>query len=1298
MSFNHIQNKNLLDKSVFFPFKGRSLEEQISSKFVRGVKASKGIPIGEDQPLSFGEYRDDYVEFSMYTDEDRIVHWSMKKDFKIDYDGNILLDVYKHFESDEHLWDHPNYVVRYNFHRKVLGGSIGFKLFVEEISSSRTEMRVFPVMVGNDTTDEIWMEQFLSFFNTPFQQSVKNPYTDQNIEVSPEFKYVANFGYNILHHIINWTIDPNRPNSAIIKLYEPLSENISEGEEFWIVEEMARPYFDRMSVSRQRETRIGRLLKGPNYQIDFTVEEINDTGIQSWETLLSDDYTTTQQLVNEYLFGSEIEQAKLNIGFDDFSNFVHFSSAVDRLENWKYKLQLLESYQLEIESIESADDYDSSSHLKSLAKTNKDKISRIIGGFDAYEKWLYQSNHPSSYPKDDDNKLVRLEETEAVDWFDDMLDEAAVYDEKNNDNLVNNLPAFIKQDANNEQFLLFIGMMGHFFDLIWLYVKHMEYNSNRDEDILEFESLSKDLSHIISKSFGFELYNGFDIQELYKWAFNTNDKGEIYYVFSPLTGVEDDDTTVTYTVWPNYPFELGDNSNINEQRLSGEDVQKQVWRRLLNTLPHFVKNKGTKRSIKALLSCYGIPSTGLTIKEWGGTNVNHVPTLFEMEDYTHELNFYGRQHIETIWSKLAGTTVISSGTDWDDVMLTYKDQPKSVEIRFKTEYRGSNPITLLEIDDAVCVTLEPHPTKDKPWGEIKVQIKDSDGNVDVGYVADAPIFDGSYNMFLLSMRNEEPKLTYHFRKRSIFGNLMYSANGALDITNKHAEQWFDTSTSYIGGKPVSSFNNYQFLGTIDQFRFWRYDLPLEQFDEHTLAPFKYDWNNRYMIDNKAFLADKTLRLNRNLLLDVDFSTVNSLFFYEDTIYNESPNKNYIDNENEKIYGYGWDASEDQKYPYQYDVYYRINFVYSIKVGASALYNDKIRTEETNLLGPLSHDSSHEIGSLDQIIKDSPKLGIYFSPQQGINEDIIASLGIDDLNGLLGDPREVYDDDYGLLGMLNRKYWLKYDKPYDIPEYIRYIKNFNKAFFKQARKMVPERATLYDGLLLEPHILERYKKKRIKTEIDESSLEDTIEIRIKPDPSVIDDEVTLDVVEHMDQEGEYPYHEFEIDVFTEYRYAGYFDDCPNKVYRRIPYEDFLIDFIYPIQNEEIYTHREHFYVWGPNNVYGDPSRPLESPYEGQPPYVGVYNKCSFYSEDPLYIISPLGDLIIKPPRAYERYRHYIYNREWLTADKRMKYEGVVQDSSTTLDNGPAVEVTFTSPERLIVSPTDKDNQGPILDVE
>jgi predicted ATPase len=56
-----------------------------------------------------------------------------------------------------------------------------------------------------------------------------------------------------------------------------------------------------------------------------------------------------------------------------------------------------------------------------------------------------------------------------------------------------------------------------------------------------------------------------------------------------------------------------------EQRRVGRDVQ-----RILNNLPYILKHKGTGRAMKAIMACYGVPQSMLTIMEFGGRSDERV--------------------------------------------------------------------------------------------------------------------------------------------------------------------------------------------------------------------------------------------------------------------------------------------------------------------------------------------------------------------------------------------------------------------------------------------------------------------------------------------------------------------------------------------------------------------------------------------------------------------------------------------------------------------------------------------------
>ena len=61
-----------------------------------------------------------------------------------------------------------------------------------------------------------------------------------------------------------------------------------------------------------------------------------------------------------------------------------------------------------------------------------------------------------------------------------------------------------------------------------------------------------------------------------------------------------------------------------------------------------------------------------------------------------------------------------------------------------------------------------------------------------------------------------------------------------------------------------------------------------------------------------------------------------------------------------------------------------------------------------MVGNLDIKTRAELSQYDTAPLDSNKLGIYFSPQTMINEDIIAQLGFVSLDDYIGDPGDVND--------------------------------------------------------------------------------------------------------------------------------------------------------------------------------------------------------------------------------------------------------------------------------------------------
>ena len=146
----------------------------------------------------------------------------------------------------------------------------------------------------------------------------------------------------------------------------------------------------------------------------------------------------------------------------------------------------------------------------------------------------------------------------------------------------------------------------------------------------------------------------------------------------------------------------------------------------------------------------------------------------------------------------------------------------------------------------------------------------------------------------------------------------------------------------------------------------------------------------------------------------------------------------------------------------------------ISLGAGTYDDNKIRLEDNELVGSLDVKTRAERSQFDKAPLDSAKLGVYFSPQTMIDEDIIAQLGFKSLDDYIGDPGSVNAKSYPALIQEAETYWKKYSQQNDINAYIRIFTLFDLSFFKQLDQLLPARVNKLTGLLVQPNILERSK--------------------------------------------------------------------------------------------------------------------------------------------------------------------------------------------------------------------------------
>ena len=934
------------------------------------------------------------------------------------------------------------YTVAYNLFRNIFGNSGGGKAYVSEISPSRKEIRILPISEKNE-------EQNASF------EALGNV---SNVSIDGTAKtYLLNFGKNNVIAAINWQLDkitvPDYPHSIIIKLYEKLPVSISIKHQLWLVEEIADPIIDKIVIEPPLEPKAKTNIRGPNYNLRGKFSgDPGETGLESWDDLLSTNAATSQQLINKLISGS-LDGAEINVDYRAFDNFIHFSSAEERLKNFKYKLQLVEQYDSEIKALGSTGGAATSSYSAiSSSQSFELKKRQVINGFDGFETQLYETSGSevtsslgffmdASWPKQnsvatgsDGFTVYSISSSEGTAWYNKMEASASLYDQNNVNALRYNLPQHIIIDTYNADFVLFVDMIGQHFDVMWTYVNALSRISSRREKL--GYGVPRDIVKHVLESFGWKTDSGWSKVKLWDAVLGTDVSGSYQQTGS-------------------------------RQSMTKSDYQKEVWTRIVQNVPYLLKTKGTARSIKALLSCYGVPLSILRIREYGGPSPKSGSyNQYEVEQFHYALNFYGGTYDTYVQSKWA-----------DDSKTTRK--PDTVEFRFQQNTAVTQSV-LVESEEKWAITAEQSASSN--YGYLKFVLTGSQGDMS-GSTQKVPLWNGEFWSAYLarSVMDSAANIDQEYKLKvkqfdASSGRIIHAGSGSLvisgaaNVASRSYNTAFNAATDvFIGSKPTSSFGG-PFTGSMQEFRFWANELDEGAFDNHVGSPRAMDGNS-----STASFDDLILR-----------------YSFDDQI-NHFLTSSILDRSMDQTSILPGTASN---YP-NADVYSDFNETYlsnQPNVGGNRPRSNKIRLEDTQLYyGTLSSKKRSEISAYDLAPTDSPKLGVYLSPVDIMNEDIAHQLGVADLAEFYGEPGNMYQDEYEGLRIIRNRYFQKYSKPNNFWDFMRLVLFFDTSLFRQIRTLLPARARANVGLLIEEHMLARPKKKWTKPVSETRNWRKTIDL-------------------------------------------------------------------------------------------------------------------------------------------------------------------------------------------------------------
>jgi len=560
--------------------------------------------------------------------------------------SNIYLD--PALDAQDLGYERGDVRLLYNFLDNLYSDAkIASKFFIKEISSDRTELRLVTFELPTETVLSITKE-------------LRNKLLDNSFFSD----YKLNFLDNNLTSVINIdTLVTDGETAVIVKLAKPLPSQYGVNTTLYIEEVVSDSVYFEVEAELEEDVLKIPQLRGPNFSIEVAEDKNNPTEFFTFTDLFS--YPVTNSFYELRSLYNE-KGAQLSIDHTDYANFAHFSSVEERLRNFKYKLDLIHSYESSIAAIESSS-Y-SGSGVSGSKEYYEGLINGLVDNFDHYDNFLYFGSGSYSWPKSNTTKPFinyASSHTSASGWFTDNVLSASNYDNTNFDLLTNTVPKFIREDASNEPYIMFTHMIAQHFDNLWIYFKSVSDKYDSDNR-LDF-GISKDLVKDAIESFGVKLFTG-----------NQNTDN----IFSQFVGegiITGSEVITSMSVATSASYNSGSTALEHLQPVPKNDYQKEIQKRLYHNLPYLMKTKGTERGLRALINCYGLPDNLLTIRQYGGNIISS--SKFFGPEYSTTTGSTEKIRLTNTGSLVTGST-LSLYTSIENKDKQYTDDTHRIDVGF----------------------------------------------------------------------------------------------------------------------------------------------------------------------------------------------------------------------------------------------------------------------------------------------------------------------------------------------------------------------------------------------------------------------------------------------------------------------------------------------------------------------------------------------------------------------------------------------------------------------------------------
>jgi hypothetical protein len=943
-------------------------------------------------------------------------------------------------------FDQGEYITYFNFLNKQIGSDLQ-QLYITEISSDRTEIR----LDSTSLTDIDIVEQT----NNLIVQRENSLYF---------LDFYLNFGDNqlpIANNIQLDNTDPLNP-TILIKLYEALPEEFDLNSTLWVVTLVEEPIAYKVTFEDEIFTISDTIpVKGPNFNLDLKDQVNNSTVSYDYSSLTTTTLISSQDQLKSLLEEKEID---INVDYTDFNNFTHFSSVQTRLENFYYKVGLIEQYSSSIATLNNTTN--SPTNVSSSKNIYEAKISDIITNFDGYDYYLYYTSGSSAWPKTTNQPPYVLAKTNSLavsQWFGSSVEGATHYggislsasnfDNLNQNNLYYAIPEYLRNDSANDQYQLFIEMVGQFYDNIWIYYKDVTEKYNADNRLEN--GISKDIVADAIRDFGIKLYqNNFSNEDLYTAFLGLTPNGALF-PFPNITG----------SLPTPSGFEYVDTLiSASNDYMPLDDVNKSLYKRIYHNLPYLLKAKGTLPALRTLITSYGIPDTVLRINEYGGKDkVNSNDWDYWQNEFNYVYHNTGSNVLSTNW-------VLNSS--WN----SSNNVPSTLEFRFKvpnlSTISGSAGVNLWNTNTNSRIRLR-YTGSGLATGSYSGSIIDPYYQyTHLDFFPDFTTNPSISASVYLPFSNEGWWSVMATRSGNNFK--LYAGNNVYEGGENGTELGFyATSSTTVSSTPWTTGVTSQFMpqGTemyLQEIRYYNTVLSESIFKDYIMNPSSIEGNSLNSSPNE---------LAFRLSLGGELYT-GSLSIHPKITGSWLVTSSFVTNSS------GSFASTPRFVPNEEYFFYDQPIA-----GIKNAISDKIRLENDTLPAGNTLSSIRALSQQPSISSsytaNTNLLEVAFSPQDEINEDIMDQIGYFNIGEYIGDPRlrSSSAESYPALDNLRNSYFEKYTKNYDLNDFMRLIKFFDNSLFKMIKDFVPARTSLASGIVIKQHLLERNKYPQPQTNIN-----------------------------------------------------------------------------------------------------------------------------------------------------------------------------------------------------------------------